>query len=208
MGIILAGLALFLLLIGNHGIPGEVKRAMRDDFKALLDAQWEKVKPAVTIKRGEDPGLRVFWQYRISPPFPSCWPPDASLQLIYYVYAGGLSPSSLVDGEYVAAPWGRVEVDRKGKNSPQFILLTSKIKEIGIQGVRPLREEEKATYENRESAEAFLANLTALPDKNDKSAVELRRYYCMWAKFNGAMIPELRSLHKGFFQWLDCRGAP
>jgi hypothetical protein len=59
-----------------------------------------------------------------------------------------------------------------------------KIKEIGIQGVRPLKEEEKATYESRESAETFLANLTALPDKKEKSAVELRRYYCMWAKFD------------------------
>ena len=205
MGIILTALALFLLLIGNHGIGGEVKRTMRDDFRALLDAQWEKVKPAITLKAGEDPGLSVFWQYRISPPFPSRWPPDASLQLIYYVYAGGLSPRSLVDGEYVAAPWGRVEVDRKGKNSPKFILFNNKIKEIGIQGVRPLNIEEKAAYENRESAEAFLANLTALPDKKDKSAAELRRYYCMWAKFNGAIIPELRSLHEAFFQWLDCR---
>ncbi len=204
MGRLLAGLTMFLLLIGGHGIGGEVKPAMSDDFGALLDAHWEKVKPVVAIKPEEDPGLSVFWQYRISPPFPSHWPPDASSQLIYYVYAGGLSPRSLVDGEYVAAPWGRVEVDRKRKNHPKFILLTGTIKEIGIQGVRPLNEEETATYKSRESAEAFLANLTALPDKKDKSAAELRRYYRMWAKFNGAIIPELRSLHKGFFQWLDC----
>ncbi len=178
---------------------------MSDDFRALLDAQWEKVEPVVSIKPGEDPGLSVFWDYRISPPFPSHWPPDANSQIIYYVYAGGLSPRSLVDGEYVAAPWGRIEVDRKGKDCLKFILLTSKIKEIGIQGVRPLNEEETATYKSRESAEAFLTNLTALPDKKDKSAAELKKYYCMWAKFNGVIFPELRPLHKAFFQWLDCR---
>ena len=205
MGIIITGLALFLLLIGNHGIGGEVKRTMRDDFRALLDAQWEKVKPAITLKAGEDPGLSVFWQYSISPPFPSRWPPDASLQLIYYVYAGGLSPRSLADGEYVAAPWGRVEVDRKGKNSPKFIPLTNKIKRIGIQGVRPLSEEETATYENKESTEAFLANLTALPDKKEKSTAGLRKYYCTWAKLNGAIVTEIGSFHRGFFKWLDCR---
>src|SRR5512139_1264276 len=103
MGIILTALSLFLMLIGSLAIGGEVKLTMTSDFKMLLDAQWKNIEPVVPIKPGEDPGLGVFWRYRISPPFPSHWPPDGSLKLIYYVYAAGLSPRRLVDGEYVAA---------------------------------------------------------------------------------------------------------
>ena len=68
MGIILTAFSLFLMLIGSHAIGGEVKLTMNSDFKALLDAQWKDIEPVVPIRPGEDPGLGVFWQYRISPP--------------------------------------------------------------------------------------------------------------------------------------------
>lgn len=68
----------------------------------------------------------------------------------------------------------------------------NKIKEIGIQGVRPLYEEEVAAYETKESVEAFLGNLIAPPDEKKKSAAELRKYFCTWAKLHGAIVPEIR----------------
>lgn len=205
MGIILTRLYLFLMLSGSHAIGGEVKLTMTSDFKTLLDAQWKNIEPVIPIRLGEDPGLGVFWEYRISPPFPSHWPPDGSLPLIYYVYAAGLSPRRLVDGEYVAAPWGRVEVDPRKAGGPKFRRLSEKLREIGIQGVRPLTPEEVAIFQKEAAAEAYLATLTSLTDKNDKDVGVLRQYFCTWCQFNGHIVREIRLAHEQFFLWLGCK---
>ncbi len=205
MEIILASLSLFLLLVSNQVIAGEAKLTMKSDFKELLDAQWKNIKPVVAVQPGEDPGRGVFWEYRISPPFPSHWPPDGSLQLIYYVYAGGSSPLRLIDGEYVAAPWGRVEVDPRGSGGPKFMSLSKKLKEIGIQGVKPLTKEEAAFFEKEAAAEAYLATLTSLPDENEKDVRMVRQYFCAWFQFNGHIVREIRPAHEQFFRWLGCK---
>ena len=77
----LTALSLIFMLISGQAIGGEAKLTMTSDFKTLLDAQWKSIEPVVPIRPGEDPGLGVFWRYRISPPFLSHWPPDGSLQL-------------------------------------------------------------------------------------------------------------------------------
>jgi len=205
MGIILTALSLFLMLNGSHAIGGEVKLNMTGDFKTLLDAQWKNIEPVVPIRPGEDPGLGVFWRYRISPPLPSHWPPDGSLQLIYYVYAAGLSPRRLIDGEYVAAPWGRVEVDPRGTGGPKFRRLSEKLREIGIQGVRPLTHEEAAIFQKEATAEGYLATLTSLPDENGKALSMLRQYFCTWCQLNGHIVREIRPAHEKFFLWLGCK---
>ena len=205
MGIILTALSLFLMVIGSHAIGGEVKLTITSDFKTLLDAQWKNIEPVVPIRPGEDPGLGVFWRYRISPPFPSHWPSDGSLQLIYYVYAAGLSPRRLVDGEYVAASWGRVEVDPRASGGPKFMRLSEKLRELGIQGVRPLTQEETAIFQKEAVAEAYLATLTSLTDKNEKDVRMLRQYFCTWCQFNGHIVREIRPAHEEFFLWLGCK---
>ncbi len=110
----------------------------------------------------------------------------------------------LVDAVYISAPWARVEVDFKRGISPKFKLLSSKIKEIGIQGVRPINQGEAAIFGKKESVEAFLGNLTALPNEKENPVSELRKYYCSWLKLNGVMAPEIRSSHEAFFKWLRC----
>ena len=205
MGIMLSALSLFLMLIGGQATGGEARLAMTSNFKTLVDVQWKKIEPAVSIRPGEDPALGVFWRYRISPPFPSRWPPDGSLQLIYYAYAAGLSPRRLVDGEYVAAPWGRVEVDPRGSGEPKFRRLSEKLREIGIQGVRPLTPEEMAIFQKEASAEAYLATVTSLTDTNEKDLRMLRDYFCMWCQFNGHIVREIRPAHEKFFRWLGCK---
>jgi hypothetical protein len=171
----------------------------------LLDAQWKNIKPVVAVQPGEDPGRGVFWEYRISPPFPSHWPADGSLQLIYYVYAAGSSPRRLIDGEYYAAPWGRVQVDPRGTGGPKFKPLSKNLKEIGIQGVKPLTKEEAAFFEKGAAAEAYLATLTSLPDENEKDVLMLRQYYCPWCRFNELFVREIRPAHEQFFRWLGCK---
>jgi len=201
----LTSISLFLMLISGQAIGGEAKLIMTSGFKTLLDAQWKNIEPVVPIRPGEDPGLGVFWRYRISPPFPSHWPPDVSLQFIYYVYAAGVSPRRLIDGEYVAAPWARVEVDPRGMGGPKFRPLSEKLREIGIQGVRPLAQEEAVIFQKEAAAEAYLATLTSLTDQNEKDVHMLRQYFCTWCQFNGHVVREIRLAHEQFFRWLGCK---
>jgi hypothetical protein len=196
-------LALFLVLMGTSVLCGEVKLAMSADFKELLDAEWKKFQPNI-IPRSPEPPKR-WWRYSVSPPFPSVWPPTPNLTLYYYVYAESHDfAGRLADGIYLAAPWGRVEVGMKKKTPLKFSLLSYKIKEIGIQGVRPLNEDELAIYRRRDFAEAYLADLTALPDGNEKAVQELKAYYCLWRSNNG-IAEEIRPYYEQFFQWLECK---
>jgi len=174
-------------------------------IKPLIDSEWKKLQPNVGLGRQTGEGLpEPYWDYLVSPAFPSVWPPESNLALVYYVYAIGHAPRSLVDGVYVAAPWACVEVDLKRKLSPKFKLLSNRIREIGIEGVRPLFREELAIFAKKEAAETFLGNLKSLPDEKEKSVSELRRYYCTWLKLKGEIVEEIRPFHKEFFKWLRC----
>jgi len=116
-----------------------------------------------------------------------------------------LSPHRLVVGGYVAAPWGRVEVDPRGTGGPKFRRLSEKLREIGIQGVRPLTQEETAIFQKEAAAEAYLATLTSLTDKNEKDVRMLRQYFCTWCQFNGHIVREICPAHEEFFLWLGCK---
>jgi hypothetical protein len=168
-----------------------------------LDAEWKKLNPNSASPPGGPPGR--WWTYKISPPFPSVWPPTPDLTLYYYVYANGRDFSGgLVDGVYIAAPWARVEVDLKKSTDPKLEILSTKIKEIGMQGVRPLSEEEAAVYKLGETAEAYLGSLTHLPDARDRKVFDLRKYYCAWCRDSG-VTEEISPLHEGFIKWLGCK---
>jgi hypothetical protein len=173
------------------------------NFKPLLDAEWRKMESKMEVQPKRPPG--VFWDYVISPPFPSIWPPDKNSCLYYYAYAAGHDlRGGLADGVHLSAPWGRVEVEIGRRTSLKFKPLASKIKAIGIQGVRPISKDELAIYERKESAETYLGTLTTLPDENEKGVSELKKYYCTWCNHNGVIVEEIRVHHTQFFQWLGC----
>lgn len=174
-----------------------------DKMKSLLDPEWEKLKPNPVPQSNEVPNK--WWMYYISPPFPSIWPPKPNLRLYYYAYAQGLDfTGGLVDAVYIAASWARVKLDIKGNKSPELERLSNRIEEIGIQGIRPLSEEEMAIFEKGASAQAFLGNLTTLPDRKEQSVSELIDYYCTWLRLNAAIASDIRSFHEAFFKWLQC----
>ncbi len=192
---------LFIIPIAE-GTPSMTK-TLTDQMKTLLDPEWEKLKPNPVPQSNEPP--KKWWTYSISPPFPSVWPPNPNMTMYYYAYAQGNDFSlGLVDAVYIAAPWARAELDIKGKKPLGFKLLSSKIKEIGIQGVHPANQEELAIFGKEESVQAYLGNLTTLPDEKEKSVSELKKYYCSWLRLNGAIAPEIRSSHEAFFKWLRC----
>ena len=170
-------------------------------FTTMLDAEWKEIQPRESLFSPNP--QEVIWNYSVSPPFPAHWPPDGTSQHYYYVFGTGVSPRTLADGVYIAAPWGRVEV--QGAGYPKFTRLTATLVEIGIQGVRPLTQEESSVYEMKETAEGCLRGLTLLPADTDRNVRSLREYYCSWLGHNGVAAAEIRKLHIRFFDWLGCR---
>ena len=67
---------------------------------------------------------------------------------------------------------------------PKFRRLSERLREIGIQGVRPLTQEGAAIFQKEAAAEAYLATLTSLNDKNEKDFRMLQQYFCTWCQFN------------------------
>ena len=176
-----------------------------DSMRALLDSEWGKLEAGVNHKgwvSEEPPG--PLWTYSIVPGVPTVWPPGPDLSLLYYVYALGQAPGRLTDGIYVAAPWAGIEVDAYCKRDPRFNLLSNSIKQIGIQGVRPLSKKETAVYNRKEPVEARLGRLTNTPDETGTDVQEIREYYCTWFELNGVIAEEIRPRHDTFFKWLGC----
>lgn len=139
---------------------------------SLVRAEWPKIFPS-------DSKGPPFWSHRVSPGFPCSWPVKERGPLCYYAYAAAFDPQ-LADGERIAAPWARVTVERN--NPPKAELLTKAVKELGIQGVRPLKKGETEIL------------------KTDSKG-----FYCLWAGTNGVIAAELRKIHPEFFEWLGCR---
>lgn len=195
------GIFFLLVLFSIHSICEGLESTAIKNFKPLLNAEWRKMESKMEVQPKRPPG--VFWDYVISPPFPSIWPPDKNSCLCYYAYAAGHDlRGGLADGVHLSAPWGRVEVEIG--RSLKFKPLASKIRAIGIQGVRPISKDELAIYERKESAETYLGTLTTLPDEKEKGVSELKKYYCTWGNHNGVIVEEIRLHHTQFFQWLGC----
>ena len=179
---------------------------MIGSMKQLLDSEWKKLESnANSESRINNELPEPCWTYSICPGVPLDWPPNPDLFLIYYIYALGHAPRSLADGTYIAAPWAGIEVDTKRKSDPKFKLLLSKIRKIGIQGVRPLSKKETAVYNNKESVEACLGSLSSIPDETTTGVKELKEFYCTWIKLNGVIAEEISPRHKKFFNWLGCK---
>jgi hypothetical protein len=95
-------------------------------------------------------------------------------------------------------------VDTEGKRDPKFKLLAGTIREIGIQGVRPLTQKETTIYKRKEAVQAFLGSLAGMPDETAMGVKEIRTYYCTWFGLNGVIAGEIRPCHENFFNWLGC----
>ena len=183
--------------------PAECGESTSDQIKSLLDREWRKVED--TSAGMSLPNRPVLWSYQVSPPFPMDWPPGATRRLCYYAYATGFSmQGGLADGVYVAAPWCRVIVTPSGGGQPTVERLSGRLREIGIQGVRPISADDKVIYDQAESVERLLATLNAAPEESAAERRQLRAYYCAWAGHNGTVVAEIRGLHEGFFRWLAC----
>ncbi len=166
--------------------------------KALIDEQWEKIKPENSIGK-----KNVMWTCYISPPFPLDWPPILRSRFRYYGYAYGLDISGrLMDGAHVSAPWVLVEASAEEKTAPKVLVLSNELKDIGIQGVEPLPESESRILARTNEVGQYLFMLQALPEEASEEIRSLRDYYNSWLRYNGILADNIRPHHERFFRWL------
>jgi hypothetical protein len=140
---------------------------------------------------------------RVALPVPARWPPAGPTELVFHVYAVGFDPS-LRDGEIVLSTWALATLT-PGASVADVRPLRRPTRELGVQGVRPLRAEERAALARRATAESALRRLARegrTPGGAD--ADEVRRYACAWLAMNGTIAAELKASVPAYFAWLAC----
>jgi hypothetical protein len=167
-----------------------------------LDEAWGRILRAAP----SDPQSPDFtgWSYRLTPPLPEAWPPDGLPTLLAYAYPCGFSPQ-LRDAERVGAPWARVE--REKDSWLRWTLLCEEIREMGIQGVWPLRAEELAVLQGSSSAPAALGAMTQIHQDGGPIADLVRAFYGHWLRCNGVIARHLQEQHRDFFDWVQSGGG-
>jgi hypothetical protein len=167
----------------------------------LIETEWKQTRQEPGKSPSDGPGR--FWDSRVSVPIPARWPPEGNRPVLRYLYATCFDPQ-IADGIRVAAPWGCIEYYGGDEDSPRFVRLSESVREIGIQGVRPLSVKELAIYENGAMAESFVESLNRLPGENDPGTPALREYYRTWCGHNGVIQQEIAYRHEPFFRWVGC----
>jgi hypothetical protein len=163
----------------------------------------EEMKAAFT--KLDKPG-KLTWVPRLSPPFPDRGPRSGTpIVLRYYAYAASVAPG-LHDGEHVAGvwAWGRLA----GKS--HFDVTVERLTDVGIQGVRPIADNELAAMKQASSVRGWLEELAVLSNEPGALAAkrqQLRPYYCTWKKLNGVIAKEIVEQQSAFFAWLACDGS-
>jgi hypothetical protein len=142
------------------------------------------------------------WVYRVNNglPFPDPWPPKQDTTLVYYIHAVAMAPH-IRDAEVQAEPWARVMLS---KNGTKVEPLDVQYKELGTQGVRPLRRDEIEILKYGPEVWKFLSGLNALPSDSDALTVRTRAYYCLSLRNSSLLRNIYASRHVAFVTWLSC----
>jgi len=177
-------------------------QSLRRQVESLIKAEWTKIDPTRAMAKSIDEFKS--WSSAVTPPIPAAWPPDGKGVVYYYAYAYGMNPSRLADGEWIAAPWARVKVDATGQAASQLEMLTKEIKELGIQGVRPLQEDEVKISRQRALVEEQILNLSTKSSVAGFDAKPVKQFFRVWCSTNGVIVEQLRSKHPQFFGWVGC----
>jgi hypothetical protein len=167
--------------------------SLSEEIKALAEREWAKrIVPGLPPADPAKPDA-VYWNTRVSDPFPGEWPEVRSI--VYYAHARGFR-RTLKDAEVRGPTWAEIRVPLAPSSEPRLSVLNEKIRELGNQGFRPLRKEER---------EIVLQDPVALLRKpwGPEARVALRGYYCLQRSF-GNIPPEAEKSHAGFFRWLAC----
>lgn len=182
---VLAGALLALAAGGNGSSP-----------RGALEARVAELAPGILPPMGSA---------RVAPPVPAAWPPQGPTALVFHVYTAVFDPS-LRDGERIQSSWALATLE-PGAREASLRTLRRPTRDLGIQGVRPLKADEQAALSvtRRDRAEEALARLASEGRADGPEVAEVRGYYCAWLSVNGVIAGELRDAGAGFFAWLACR---
>ncbi|MEK7276202.1 MAG: hypothetical protein AAB427_02530, partial [Chloroflexota bacterium] len=118
-----------------------------------------------------------------------------------YAFAYGRDFGRLMDAVRVAAPWARVEKYLSESLLPKTELIADAIREIGIQGVRPISRDEVVVSDSGAPIESLLARLSGSLDEN-LTTRSVKEYYRFWQANNGVVAGEIQPRHGEFFRWV------
>ena len=171
---------------------------MKDkEFRPLLETDWKRLK-AIGSNTDSEENPETIWNYYISEPFPSIWPPQQDLFLIYYAYGEGFCLSStLQEGVIVSEPWARIDYEYKNSKVLDIKILSKKIIPIGSQCIEAMNGHEIGAFDHAISLENYLLS------KEDRSIKHLKDYYCLWIKHHKTFFEKIMPDHKDFTHWLN-----
>jgi hypothetical protein len=120
----------------------------------------------------------------------------------YYAFAYGMR-IDLKDAQLVAAPWARITSE--GESTPRLEILEQEIKQIGVQGVRPLRKEEIKMFDQRAAIEEQIQTLSMKTSLHATDAKRLKEFFQLWCSTHGVIAEQLQPKHPEFFDWVGCK---
>jgi len=165
----------------------------------LLDDDWNKIKAISSNSFIEEEDSDINWNYYISEPFQSIWPPQSDLFLIYYAYGEGFGLSnSLQEGVIVSAPWAKIDFDYKNNKVLNTGILTKKLIPLGSQSIEAMDGHEIGVFDHAISLENYL-----LTKEEERSIKHLKNYYCLWIKHHKTLFDNIMPEHKEFSLWLN-----
>jgi len=172
---------------------------MKDkEFRPLLEDEWKKIKSISSTSFDEDDSSEISWNYYISEPFPSMWPPESDLYLVYYAYGEGFGLlNNLDDGIVVSAPWAKIDFDHINQKVSNTTILLKKLIPIGSQSIQAMDGKEIGAFEHAISLENYL-----LLEEDKRSIKHLKDYYCLWIKHHKVIFNKIMPEHKEFTSWL------
>lgn len=147
----------------------------------------------------------IDWYLKISPPFPSIWPPQGRRGTTYYVYAEYQELRLSGPALSRSAPWAKVMLN-EGEPANKVLLATAIGPVVHGEGSVPINPQQAARkIQIIRDGEAHLSNFvrwTTIPD--DAAEVKaIREYYCQWALTNRT-ADLIKDNHQAFFEWLSC----
>jgi hypothetical protein len=204
--------SIFLLSVFLNNMPYTFAKSNYSQFntqaESLVKSAWDKF-----YRPNMSKGTSYFWTYKISPPFPLCFPPNGSGKICYYAYAYSIKDASgnfCVDSELKAAPWAKVIIDTTGNTISTLQLLNKQVKKIGQQGMGPVNFSKLKRYNQAELDGIFeqLCKITSSTNvQNDNEEIgNLKEFYCLWTtRFESLVSDEIKPDQREFLLWLNCK---
>lgn len=151
-------------------------------LKALFEPAWKAIRAVKPV------GPALAWGVRLTPVFPEPWPDPTSV--VVFAYASGLA-IQMSDGENISRPFAVAHL-RPGSD-PVVEPLATALEKLGVQGIRPLRGDER---ELAQAAAAIDEQLASAPSVLSEQVIA---YYRYWVGVSGVIAGGLPESQKRFF---------